>query len=159
MSCLSWCHTTLAYLCYTVLIYGQQRWFHYLQLAGSAGCDPWGQRYCWTHATVSGTVKRAMCSCAAPLSHTHTCTPCCHTVCHSTRQSFRVLPSQYEHILVRGCRRKSIASSCVSISVSHILKLSHAVQCAYVPRATSCMYMYAGFIELDRGYNTPKCII
>lgn len=69
-------------------------------------------------------------------AHTRTHTPCCHTVCHSTCQSFWVLPSQHEHILVRGCRRKSVASSCVSISVSHFLKLSHAVQCEYVPRAT-----------------------
>ena len=49
--------------------------FRCLLLAGSAGCDPWGQRYCWTRAIASGTVKRAMCSCAGPrawgpLTHT-----------------------------------------------------------------------------------------
>lgn len=111
----------------TVLIYESQCWFHRLQFAGRAGCDPWGQRYCWTCAIVSGTFRQAMCSCArlgagGPL--TLTVLPDCHSTC----QSCWVLLCQHEHMWVRGCRRESCASSCVSINVSHFLRLPHAVQ-------------------------------
>lgn len=112
-------------------LWGLERWFSLPAVSRQSWlCDPWGQRYCWTRAIVSGTFKAVssqLCEAWGPESHLHWL--CCQTVIPHVSHA-DCLPCQHEHMRVsRRMQEERVVALpfCLSISVSNFIKLPRAV--------------------------------